>query len=340
MIRFAFPQFLYLLVLVPLQMAFYVWFVRRRRERLRAAGDPELLARLLALHSEKKLHWKIRLSVLAAALLAMALAGPEIGTKYEQVKIEGVDIVVALDISTSMNAQDIKPSRLERSKHLIGTLLNLLQGDRVGLVIFAGDGFVQCPLTTDYGAVRMFLDAIESDATTSAGTNLEAALEKAGEAFTERTTDGTTSHGRAVVLFSDGEDHGSDYAGQAEQLAARGIRVYTAGVASETGAPIPVLDGGGQVVDFKKVGGSVVTTRLESGPLKEVAEKTGGSFYSVSAYGREINKIHEAIAGLQKGETAQYQFTEYENRYQLILLTGLVLIAVAFLVNEKKGGTA
>jgi Ca-activated chloride channel family protein len=336
MVRFSNPQFFYFFILVPLLILFYVNRQRFKKQQFERIGEEKLIAQFTALHSRTKEQLKIYLTVFGIVLILMALVGFEVGTKYEQVKISGVDMVIALDISTSMNAEDIKPSRLEKAKHEITTLLDQLGGDRVALVIFAGQAFVECPMTSDYSAVKMFLDVIESNATTAVGTNFEDALEVSANAFVkDDKSDGDQSTGKALILFSDGEDHNPDSGNMVQNLARRNIKIYAVGVGTPNAVPIPIRDANG-TVSFKKNSGSVVTTRLEEAFLNKLAAETGGNYYPASAGESEIKTIYADISKLQKSETSQYQFTEFENRFQWFLLLAVIAFSAEHLLHERK----
>jgi Ca-activated chloride channel family protein len=270
-------------------------------------------------------------------MLILSLMGFEVGTKYEQVKISGVDIVIALDVSASMNAEDIKPSRLEKAKHEIGTFLDQMGGDRVALVLFAGQGFIQCPLTSDYSAIQMFLDAVTTSTTTSAGTDFAEALEVIPQVFTSKSDAAQASvAGKAVVIFSDGEDHNPDSYGVIESLKKQNIKVYAVGVGSANASPIPIYDEAGNIKDFKKSGGSVVTTRLEEAFLEKLASETGGAYYTASTGELEVKKIYQEISRLEKAENSDYQFTEFENRFQWFLILAIFALTANLAIHRRQ----
>jgi len=337
MVKFSNPYFFYLFILLPLLIAFYWFRLRYKKRQIASLGEPGLIEQLTAAHSLHKVRVKNALLFTGILFLILALVGFEIGTKYEKVKIEGVDIVIALDISTSMNAEDIQPSRLEKAKHEIGTLLGQLSGDRVALVIFAGNAFIQCPMTGDYSAVRLFLDALETSSTTSAGTNFTEALETASQAFVPNTdADHPSTASKVILILSDGEDHDPDSPKQIKKLIDKNIRVYAVGIGTPNPVPIPIYDENGNQKDFKKHDGSVVTTRLEEGLLREFCEKTGGMYYASTGGETEIKYIYQALGRLEKAETSQYQFTEFEDRFQYFLLTAFVLLFGEIVISERK----
>jgi len=255
MIRFAFPYYVFFALIIPILFSLLLLYNRRRKKALQQIADPSLLEKLLSSYSEKKTRLRLYLHFTCYLFIILALVGFEVGTKYEQVKISGVDIVIALDVSASMNAEDIKPSRLEKAKHEISTFLDQLGGDRVALVIFAGQAFIQCPMTTDYSAVQMFLDAVTTRTTTSAGTDFSEAIDVIAKAYTKNNSGNASPAGKAAVIFSDGEDHNPDSPGMIENLKKQNIKVFAVGIGGVNAAPIPIYDENGNLKDFKKAAG-------------------------------------------------------------------------------------
>lgn len=337
MIRLAFPYYSFFLLLLPVMILIVVYYVRLRKKKLQQIADPNLIAKLLTSYSNTKANAKLFLVFLSVFMIILALIGFEVGTKYEQVKISGVDIVIALDVSTSMNAEDIKPSRIEKAKHEISTFLSQLGGDRVALVIFAGQAFIQCPMTSDYSAVQMFLDAVTTHTTTSAGTDFAEALDVMAQAFVKTTDPGkSTSAGKAAVIFSDGEDHNPDSPSLIDNLRKQNIRVFGVGVGTTQAAPIPIYDENGNLKDFKKRNGSVVTTKLEEEFMSKLASETGGAYYQASTNELEIKKIYQEISKMEKSENSEYQFTEFENRFQWFLLIAIAALGTDLLLHHRK----
>ncbi|MEX1055318.1 MAG: VWA domain-containing protein, partial [Rhodothermales bacterium] len=224
------PTFLWALVGAPLAAGLLLWAAWRRREALRRFGELEVVSKLAAAVSSRRRRWKAAAVVGGVLLLALALAGPRFGTKLREVKREGIDLVIALDVSASMMAEDVAPNRLSRAKNEIKKLLGELRGDRVALIIFAGDAFIQCPLTTDYSALRLFLDVADPTMIPTPGTDFNAALRMAMQAF-ESTDEGTQTSGtRALLFVSDGENHVADLGDLVETARGEGIVMYAAGV--------------------------------------------------------------------------------------------------------------
>lgn len=335
MIRLANPEYLWLLVPVLALLLWHAAVLKSKINRRRIFVRDELNGLVNADYNRFRLIGRNVLFYSGLFLLVLALSGIQVGSRYEEIKVEGMDIVLALDISSSMNAQDVKPSRLEKAKHEMQSLLNRLSGDRVALVIFAGDAFLQCPMTTDYGAIRLFLESITTSVTTSVGTNFEAALETALAAFPKENEDAPSrAAGRAIVFFSDGEDHNP--ASEKKIADLKDVTVFTIGVGTEIPAPIPVYDDNGQLKDYKKRGGQAVTTRLEEALLKKMAEETSGAYYRATMDESEMDALYKRLSAMGKTESHQYRYTEYEDRYQWFLLIAILCLLGELILRPRK----
>ena len=329
--RFAALYNFWLLLLLPLLVAFFAWaLLARRRALLRFARWP-LAQKLTRDLSRGRQLWKYGLLGLGTFFLILALTGPQLGAKLDMAERKGVDVMVILDVSRSMRAEDVKPSRLERAKHQIRGLLDLLQGDRVGLVVFAGKAFVQCPLTTDYGALEMFLNILDAGSISAQGTAIGDALRLAVRTFDP----GDLQH-EAVIIFTDGEDHKGQPLEAAREAADRGVRVFAIGLGTPDGELIPEADEGGGVSYHKDEAGNYVKTRLDEGTLQAVALETDGDYYRSTLGGAELNAISTQIAQMDQKEIGSTRFTRYEERFQwpLILALGCFL-AEAFLGDAR-----
>ncbi len=332
MIRFAHPDYLYALALVPLMVLLYMSFGRLRGKAIRRFSSPRIFARLAERSSGLKRLLKFVLLCAAVVFLAVALADPQIGTRLQEVKQEGVDIFLALDVSLSMKAEDIKPNRLEKAKLEIRTLINRLAGDRVGLILFAGEAFTQFPLTTDYSAANLFLDVVDVDAVPVPGTAIGSAIERAMESFdvNEKTT-------KVLVIITDGENTEGDAVEAAREAAGKGILIYTVGMGSQTGAPIPVYNAQGQQVDFKRDrAGNVVVSKLDEAGLEQLAGIGSGKYFRGTANQDELDEIYKSINALQKREFGVKQFTDFEDRFQYFLVPVLLLLIGELLLSEKR----
>jgi Ca-activated chloride channel family protein len=331
MIRFAHPEYLYLLLLVPLLLGAFVLAMRLRQRALKRYGVPSVLVRLTDGMSTTKPVIRAGLILSALVFLVVGLANPQIGTRLEEVKQEGVDLFIALDVSLSMKAEDIKPNRLEKSKLEIRNLINRLAGDRVGLIVFAGDAYTQFPLTTDYSAANLFLDAVDIDAVPNPGTNIGSAITRAMESFDFKET--TT---KVIVIITDGESTEGDAFDAAEDAAQKGVLLYTIGLGSPAGAPIPVYGAGGQM-DFKRDRvGNVVVSKLDEVALERIATTGNGKYFRGTTAQDELDEIYRAINALQKKEFGVKQFTDFEDRFQFFLALALLLLVVEIFLSEKK----
>jgi Ca-activated chloride channel family protein len=332
MIRFANIELLYGLAVIPVLVGLFILFARLRRRSRKKFGEETILDRLAEGGSRSKRTWKFILTVTALGLVIVAMARPQIGTRLEEVKQEGVDIFIALDVSLSMKAEDIKPNRLEKAKFEIRNLIGRLAGDRIGLIVFAGDAFTQFPLTTDYSAANLFLDIVDVDAVPVPGTAIGRAIEKAMESF-----DPKESTTKVIVIITDGENTDGDAIESATEAAKQGTLIYTIGLGSPTGAPIPIYNASGQQVDFKRDRtGGVVVTKLDEASLERIAEIGKGKYFRGTNAQDELDEIYKNINSLQKREFGVKQFTDYEDRFQFFLVPALLLIVVDALLSEKK----
>jgi Ca-activated chloride channel family protein len=326
------PLFLWLLLLLPLAGGFFVWSLRRRRAALERFAEARLLPSLVPDLDERRRHWRAAalLGALAAAILA--LGGPQWGFHWEEVRRQGVDIVVALDTSRSMLAQDVRPDRLSRAKLAIEDLVKQLRGDRVGLVAFAGSAFVQCPLTLDYQAFAESLRAVHVGIIPKGGTALAEAIDVSLDAFEARR-----SKHEALILITDGEDHEGKVEEAAKRAAERGIRIYTVGIGTPDGELIPAATDG-QPGFLKDRQGNVVKSRLDDATLKQIAVTTGGAYVHAAGPNLGLDQVYaEHIA---KMETRRLQSTmqrRFEERFQWPLLLALALLAIEPLIGVRRG---
>src|SRR5438477_118740 len=273
-------------------------------------------------------------SVLGVGLffLFFAAAGPQCGERTELVKRTGIDLVIALDASNSMLARDVKPSRLDRAKLEVTALLDRLKGDRVGLVVFAGDSFVQCPLTTDYSAARLFLRAVDPAAMPQQGTAIAAALWEAKRVL---EGGGRGSAAKAVLLITDGEDQQGEALKAASELGDAGIRIYAVPVGSEAGEPIPVVDKNGNVTGYKKDReGRTVLTRTDVAGLRELSSRGGGKVLSAAGADLGVGGVVDELEKLQKGELESRLAVQYDDRYPYVAWPALALLCAAAALGE------
>jgi len=332
LLRFAHPHFFQLYWLVPLIILFFSWSFRRKRALLRKIGDEELVKYLTQSVSRKKQMWKIVLLLIAFIFFVFALADPQIGTKLENVKRKGVDIFIALDVSKSMLAEDVAPNRLEKAKHEIATFIDRLEGDRIGLICFAGIAFVQCPLTLDYSAAKLFLDEVDTDIIPQPGTAIGTAIRTAMKSFVTREL----KH-KVLILITDGEDHEGNPVEVAKEAAKEGVVIYTIGIGSPQGAPIPEFDAYGNRIGYKKNReGKIITTKLDVLTLEKIAFETGGKYYISSTGESELEKIYDEISSMEEKELASRQFTQFEDRFQIFILLGILVLLIETLLGERR----
>ena len=331
MLKLQHPEALYLFFLLVPLVGVFLWFLWGRRRAVARFGAQSLAARLMPDRPGSKHTVKFVLLMLAFSALVLALANPQVGRKTETVQREGVDLFLALDISRSMLAEDEPPSRLVRSKQLFSRLIEQLGGDRVGLIVFAGYPYLQVPLTTDYAAVRGMLRTVDPDLAGTQGTNLGAAIEMAQQAF-ERAE----SEHRVIVLLSDGEDHEAEALAQAKKAAEAGTTIYTIGVGSTKGAPIP------QVVNGRNSGykqdqqGSIVLSKLNEEMLREVAEAGQGQYVHLEGGKSTLSRLRNALASLEKSQYETQSFADYEDQYQWLLALGLLLLVIEYFLSERR----
>jgi Ca-activated chloride channel family protein len=336
--RFAAPELLWLLLASPLGLAVSVWLgARRRRELVRFAGGPQWTGRFSGAVSRHRRAAAALLFHVALVTAVLALARPQWGRRLEPLTARGADIVIVLDASLSMAAEDVAPRRLEQAKHSIGTLLGALAGDRVGLVVFAGEASLSCPLTVDRAALDLLLDAVETDSVPLGGSALARALAVAAAAFGGAPGPEGRERGRAVVLFSDGEDHGGEVDQAAAELSRRGVPVYTVGCGTTEGAPIALRDARGNLAGYKKDReGNLVTTRLDESVLERLALATGGRYYRATGGGVELAEIARALGHLEQGDLGTELRIHYEERFQLPLLVAWLALAAQALIGERR----
>ena len=329
------PDFLWTLAVIPLVVLCYGWAAWQRRKAAQRFGETALVERLAAGISPRRRRWKASFVVLGTLLLALTLAGPQCGTRVQEVQREGVDLVIALDVSTSMLAEDVAPSRLERAKNEIKKLLDELRGDRVGLVIFAGDAFIQCPLTTDYGAVRLFLDVAEPSLLPTPGTDFGAALSTALDAFDVPEADGDDDRSRALLIISDGENHAEGIADIVEEARAANVVLYTAGVGEPRGVRIPIgSDQAGRTLYKKDNAGNVVRTQLEEDALRRLAED--GAYFRIARTSSSLPEIIASLERLDKTAFGTERFEEYEAKYQWPLALALLVLLLERFVSDRR----
>jgi len=329
---FARSEYLHLFWVLPLLVAFLIWSFIDRRKRLESFVSPALAQQLTEDYSRRKASLRALLLVGFYTFVVLALARPQWGARLETVRRHGVDILAALDTSYSMNAEDVAPSRLEKAKNEVRSLIDKLRGDRIGLVSFAGTAVVQCPLTLDYGAAKLFLDVINTEIIPEPGTALATAIETATSAFSAKER-----KYKVLVIFTDGEDLEGEVDAAVKKAKEAGVIIYTVGVGTSEGTPIPVRDEKGNVVEYRKdERGQVVVSRLDEANLARIALETGGRYYRASTAEDELNAIYDEISRLEKKELESRLFQNYEDRFQYPLALAVLCLAVETLIGDRR----
>lgn len=336
------PQYaLYLLFLVPI-LGLSIYFVVARFKALQKLGSRELTRKLAETLSRPKVVWRLVIWLVAISCLFIALTAPQIGTRLREVKRKGIEIVFALDVSNSMLAEDVKPSRLNKAKYEISRFVERLGDDRVGLVIFAGDSFLQCPMTLDKAALKLFLDIVSTNSIEAQGTNFGAAINEALKAFrgSERTADSpekVQSRNQVIVLISDGEDHEKNLDETLKRAIENKVRIYTVGIGSSQSTPIPIYDEAGRRVDFKRdKNNAVITTTFDDTMLRLIAEKTGGKFFQIDASGADLDRLYLELQKLEKEELASKEFVDFDHKFQIFIGIALALLVIELLIGDRR----
>ncbi|MEO1260485.1 MAG: VWA domain-containing protein [Bacteroidota bacterium] len=331
MFRFEHTTYFYLLGVLPLLLGLFVLARHWRKQAIRKFGDWPVMQRLMPAYSSVRPVVKATILLLICIFLILGLANPQMGNKMETVKREGVEIVIALDVSNSMSAEDIKPNRLEQAKLAISQLIKRLRNDKLGLVVFAGQAYVQIPLTTDYSASRMFLSSVNTNMVPVQGTAIGAAIELSMESFDENT-----KGNKALVIISDGENHEDDAIELAKTAQESGIQVHTIGIGSPDGVPIPVYNRYGQK-DFRRDNeGNVVITKLNETMMQQIAAAGGGTFVRATNVTAALKLIFDKINELEKEEFETAKVADYESWFQIPLAVALFLLVLEFLILPRK----
>ena len=333
MLQFSHPDYLWTLAALPVLAAVFSFLHYRRGKLLGKLIHRSLVGQLAPDVSTTKRSMKHLSLLLGLGFLLLSLADPQVGTRLEEVKREGIDLFVALDVSLSMKAEDIRPNRLEKAKRDVSNLLNRLQGDRVGLIVFAGDAFVQFPLTSDYSAADLFITAVDVDAVPTPGTRIAGAIELALKSF---PTDVPTQ--KAIIIVTDGENNEGDVVAAVEEAKSRGVKVYSVGMGSIEGGPIPIYSAENRRIDYKRDRtGSIVLTKLDETTLQQLASIGEGSYRRATSGGNEIDDLFGEISELEKTEFEAKQVTGYESKYQYPLALAILFLLLEVMLSERRG---
>ena len=331
MIRFAHPEYLNALYLLPVLIIIFWLLYKNKNRLLEKFADKELHSVIVSSFSNVKNYFKFGVIIVALVSLILAAANPQVGTKLQEVKQTGIDVFILLDVSQSMTAEDIKPNRLEKAKYQISNLIRKLQGDRIGLIIFAGKAYIQFPLTTDYSAAGLFLSAVDVNSVPYPGTAINSAINLAVESFDSSATS------KVIIAITDGEDHAGDVMDAVNEAVTKDIRIYTIGLGSTGGVPIPMYNSRGDMIGFKKDNeGNTVLTKLDEAGLKQIATAGSGKYFRGNNYEDYLDKIYNDLSELKKSEFGVKKVTDYEDRFYYFLVPAIFLLIIELFISEKK----
>ncbi len=334
-LRFQHSHLVWLLAVGPVMLlvfALVLWLKNRRFDRF---SDAALLGFLVTDVSSVKVVTKFMLWRLAAFFLVVALINPQMGSKMTETKVQGIEIMLAVDVSNSMLAEDLKPNRITLARRAIERFVDKLRGDRLGIVIFAGEAFVQLPLTNDYGAAKLFLNSVRPDMVPTQGTAIGAAIERSLQSF-----DFGSPGQKTIIIISDGENHEDDAVGAANTALEQGVRVFTIGVGSVKGSPIPEFQGNRRLGFRKDRDGQTIMTRLNEDMLREIAEAGGGSYIRASMAEVGLNTLLDELNEMEKSDLGSVSYAEYEDRFQIFLALALVCLLIELMLTERRGRLA
>lgn len=331
MFRFEHTDFLWALLLIPALTAIFIWMMIWKKRVLKRFGEWQVIRRLLPGLSDPRVIFKFVLLMIGYLFLIIGISNPQIGSKLIEGERKGIDIMIALDVSNSMLAEDIKPNRIEMSKQAISKLIDNLGTDRIGIIVFAGSAYVQLPITTDYAAAKMFLTTISTQVVPTQGTAIGQAVDLAVESFDDE------SHSRAIIVITDGENHEDDALQSAKAAAGKGIKVYTIGMGLPEGAPIPEFNQYGRMIGYKKDSdGSTVVTRLNESMLQQIASAGEGVYVRANNTQAGVKTIYDEIGKLEKTEFETRMFSDYEDRFQYFIGLSLIFIILELFIFERK----
>ena len=328
--RFANPDFLYLLLLLPVIAVLWALRTAWRKKALQKLGNTILLLQLMPEYSASRSVIKLVLRLMALASVIIMLARPQFGSRLEEVRRQGVEVIIALDVSNSMLAEDIQPDRLTRAKQALSRLIDNLENDKIGLIVFAGDAYTQIPITTDYISAKMFLSTIGPDMVPKQGTAIGAAINLGMRSFTPGE-----DKSKAMIIITDGENHEDDPVAKAEEASKAGIVIHTIGIGSSQGVPVPFFTGGRR--DYLKDNdGNTVITRLDEEILKKIAINAGGTYVRASSSNLGLDEIFGEIRQMKKQELESKMYTEYNDQFQIFAVLALVFLLTDFIIMDRK----
>ena len=329
MFRFANIEMLWWLITIPVFVITYIVYTKRKQRQLTEFGDPELMAQLMPDASKSRPIWKFGMLIVALILLIVAAARPQYGQKEKTVKRQGIEVMVALDISNSMLAEDVAPNRLDRAKQMLSKMIDNMVDDKVGLVVFAGDAFTQLPITCDYVSAKMFLNTISPTLIPTQGTAIGAALQTAITSFGAQESEA----GRAIILITDGENHEDDAIAAAKKANELGIQVFVIGIGKPEGAPIPKP---GTNDYFKDRAGQVVVSRLNEEMCQQIAVAGNGAYVRCDNTNTAMRALQQELDRIATTELESTVYADYNEQYQSFVLIALLLLAIEFFILSRK----
>jgi Ca-activated chloride channel family protein len=332
MFRFANKEFLYLFFLLPILIGAFVAMAQTRKKAFRKFSERLFWPTLSPLQSPARRNMKFVLFLLAISSVIIAMARPQFGSRLEEVKREGIEMIIALDVSKSMLAEDIKPNRLTRAKQAISSLVNRMKDDKIGMIVFAGDAYTQLPITTDYISARLFLDNINTNIVSKQGTAIASAIELGIKSF---SPDAESS--KVIVIISDGENHEGDAVDAARQAVEKGIKIYTIGMGSPDGTPIPVDARGGVQQGFlKDRNGQVVMSKMNPKMMGEIAAAGDGRFYVASTGNVGLNQLYNELNKLEKSEIETKKYSEYDDQFHYFAAFSVLMLIINVFIMERR----
>ncbi|HIA37298.1 MAG TPA: VWA domain-containing protein [Flavobacteriales bacterium] len=332
-----YTEALWIMLGATLLLSIVFWLMQRWKKRTLALfGTASLIGNLMPDVSRTRPVFKFILLLLSLWLIIIGIANPQIGSKMEEVKREGVDIIIALDLSNSMLAEDIKPNRLTRAILAVSKLIDKLQGDRIGLIVFGGEAYVQLPITTDYSAAKLFLSTISTDIMPTQGTAIGAAIELAVQSFGSNDLEGQEETKKTIIVITDGENHEDDAIEQAQLSLEKNITIHTIGMGLSKGGPIPIYRRGIQTGYRKDKAGNTVISKLNETMLQQIAVAGGGSYIRANNIQTGLVALFSELNKMEKVNIGSKVFTDYEDRFQYFLGLAIILLFLEFFVGEKK----
>lgn len=330
MFRLANPEYLYALLVIPALIAFFWYYRIQRKKALALFGQKDILAVLMPNVSASRPILKFTVLMLALASIIVGIARPQFGSKLKTEKRKGIELIIAVDVSNSMMAEDIQPNRLERSKRAIAQLVDKLSDDKIGLIVFAGDAYVQLPITADYVSAKLFLNSINTNIVPTQGTAIGAAIELGMKSFNPQF-----EGSKAMIIITDGENHEDDAVGAATEAAKQGISIYTIGMGLPQGGPIPDFSNGMKTYRKDREGNTIVT-KLDEPMLQKIAEAGKGAYIRANNAQVGLNNLFNEVNKMEKAELETQIYADYADQFQYFIGFGLFLILLDFMILERK----